>query len=271
MTREVILVSDSLGETAEVVARAALSQFDDGSIPIRKFAHVEGEESLQPVLDYLRRVEGQVVVLFTVVLPQVRSRLTEELLRLGIPMVDVLGPVMGAIQAIAPAPPKLEAGLVHKLDADYFRRVAAVEFAVKYDDGKDPRGCLLADVVILGVSRSSKTPLSMYLAQRQALVANIPLVPEVPLPEELFEVDPKKIVGLIVHPDILSRIRTERVRAMGLAPGARYADVSRILEELDFAEKTYRRVKCHIIDVTHRAVEETASLILEAVKWGGRS
>lgn len=268
--KEIVLVSDALGETAEVVARAALSQFEDGVISLKKFAHVEGEEALVPVLDYLRAQEGAVVI-YTVVLPAVRNRLGAELKALGIPGVDVMGPVMDALASIEPVPPKLKAGLVHRLDADYFRRVAAVEFAVKYDDGKDPRGCLLADVVILGVSRSSKTPLSMYLAHRQVLAANIPLVPEVPLPEELFEVDPKKIVGLVVNPETLSRIRAERLRAMGLGPGSRYADMNRILEELDYASRAYRRLRCHVIDVSDRAVEETASLILEAIGKGGSS
>ena len=268
--QEIVLVSDSLGETVDAVVRAALSQFEDGRIDIRRFFHVRDAKTLRVVLRYLRENPG-VVVFFTVVLPEIRRQLGAELHTLHIRSVDVMGPVLDALSAIEPVPPKLQAGLVHRLDADYFRRVAAVEFAVKYDDGRDPRGCLEADVVILGVSRSSKTPLSMYLAHRAVRVANIPLVPEVPPPKELFELDPKKIVGLTVDPEALARIRTERLRALGLRTGSRYADMGRILEELEYSRQVYRSLRCHVIDVSDRAVEETASLILEAVGRGGPS
>jgi len=270
VTREIVLVSDGIGETAEAVARAALSQFDDGRLPIRKFARVEDETSLTPVLEYIHGRPGAVVI-YTVVQPEVRNLLTVALRTMGLVGVDVMGPVMSALETIEPVPPKLQPGLVHRLDAGYFRRVAAVEFAVNYDDGKDPRGLLLADVVLIGVSRSSKTPVSMYLANRQVMVANVPLLPEVPLPEELFEVRPGKIVGLMVDPEVLARIRAERVRAMGLPPGSRYAEMERIVEELEYARSVYRRLRCHVIDVSRRAVEETASMILEAIGRGGAS
>ena len=161
--------------------------------------------------------------------------------------------------------PSRQPGLVHRLDARYFRRVEAVEFAVRYDDGKDPGGILRADVVLLGVSRTSKTPTSMYLAHRQIKVANVPLVPEADLPDEIFQVSPRKIIGLTINPEILLQIRTERLKSLGLGSGSRYADLGRIIEELEYADRVYRRLGCTVVDVSQKAVEETANRILEIV------
>ena len=167
--------------------------------------------------------------------------------------------------------PRLEPGLVRRLDEEYFRRVAAIEFAVKYDDGKDPRGLLLADVVLIGVSRTSKTPLSMYLAHKRMKVANLPLVPEVDAPEELFWVPPNKVIGLTINPRQLNEIRQERLKALGLHAEANYASMERILEELDYAEKIMRRVGCPIFDVSNKAVEEVANKILEVIREDPRN
>jgi hypothetical protein len=150
VSREVVVVSDSLGETAEAVAKAALSQFEEDGLNIRKFAHVDSDLSLAQVREFLTET-SQAIVIYTVVLPAVRDQLKTLLHELGILGVDVLGPALQAVATIAPGPPRLQAGLVHMLDEGYFRRVAAVEFAVRYDDGKEPAGCLLADVVILGM------------------------------------------------------------------------------------------------------------------------
>ena len=158
---------------------------------------------------------------------------------------------------------KNQAGLIHALDHEYFKRVEAVEFAVKYDDGKNPMGLLKADLVIIGVSRTSKTPLSMYLAHKQLKVANVPLVPEIVPPPELFKVPHNKIIGLLIDPYKLTDIRTTRLKAMGLSEDATYADVDRITEELEYAKGIMRRVHCMIINVSNRAIEETAGIILD--------
>ena len=162
--------------------------------------------------------------------------------------------------------PRNQAGLIHSLDHDYFKRVEAVEFAVKYDDGKNPLGLLKADIVIIGVSRTSKTPLSMYLAHKRIKVANVPLVPELAPPEELFKVPPYKIIGLLIDPFKLNEIRAERLKTMGLSDTAVYADMNRINEELTYAKGIMRRLHCQIINVSNRAIEETAGIILEYVR-----
>ena len=180
--------------------------------------------------------------------------------------MDVLSPMLKAIEKNYGLVPKNQPGLIHALDHEYFKRVAAIEFAIKYDDGKNPWGLLKADLVIIGVSRTSKTPLSMYLANKKLKMANVPLVPEIPPPEELFRISPKKIIGLLIDPYKLNEIRSERLKAMGLADGAKYADLKRITEELDYAKAIMRRIHCTSINVSNRAIEETASMILDYVR-----
>jgi [pyruvate, water dikinase]-phosphate phosphotransferase / [pyruvate, water dikinase] kinase len=264
----ILIVSDSVGETADFVARAALSQFS-AQVEIRRFALVSDDQMVHEVVEQAR--QQPTLIVYTIIVPAVRQALLQQTRQYGIPSVDIMGPMLDGLSGLLQETPSLQPGLVHKLDEEYFRRVEAVEFAVKYDDGKDPRGFLLADVVLVGVSRSSKTPVSMYLAHRRVKCANLPLVPEVNLPAELFQVPPHKVVGLRVSPEKLVHIREERVRTMGLRPGANYASMERILEEVEYAEDVFRRVGCPVIDVTNKAVEETAVRVFEIINRGARS
>jgi regulator of PEP synthase PpsR (kinase-PPPase family) len=259
----VVVLSDAIGETGEIVARAALSQFVGHDVDVRRFSHVDRMADLDEVFAELDG-RSRVFMIYTVVLPEVREELRRRLERLGVPGVDLMGPVMEGLERLIGVEARHEAGLIHRLDAEYFRRIAAMEFAVRYDDGKDPRGILAADVVLLGVSRTSKTPVSMYLAHRHVKVANIPLVPEADLPDELFQVSPQKLIGLTIDPEILYRIRSERLKSIGLST-SRYADMDRIVEELEFADRVFRRLGCRVVDVSNRAIEETANVILEFV------
>jgi regulator of PEP synthase PpsR (kinase-PPPase family) len=162
--------------------------------------------------------------------------------------------------------PSNKPGLVRRLDEEYFRRVDAIEFAVKYDDGRDPRGLLRADVVLIGVSRTSKTPLSMYLANKRLKVANVPLVPEVEPPQELFELPRERIIGLTIRSEQLNEIRTERLKALGLTAQANYAALDRINQVLEYSAKIMKRLGCPVIDVSNKAIEETANIILEVIR-----
>lgn len=186
----------------------------------------------------------------------------------GVNTVDIMGPMMDALQSMYKVPPKMQPGLVRQLDEDYFRKVEAIEFAVKYDDGKDPRGLLKADVILIGVSRTSKTPLSMYLAHKRIKVANVPLVPEVEIADELYQVPVKKIIGLKINPENLNGIRKERLKSLGLAAQANYANYERILEELEYSENVMKKLGCPVIDVSNKAIEETASVILNMIRRG---
>ncbi len=264
----VFVVSDSMGETAQLVAKAVLSQFPEGKAGLRRFSHIETTEAAEEVMA-AARIQPTLVI-FTVIIPEVREVIHAQAARHGIAVVDVMGPALVGLERITGHPALLEPGLIHKLDEKYFRRVEAVEFAVQHDDGKDPEGFRKADVVLVGVSRSSKTPVSMYLANKGVKVANLPLIPEVPPPTQLHRVPLRKVVGLTIGPQKLVQIRRERVKSMGVRGPSDYSDLRRIQAELAYARRIYRELGCDVVDVTDRAVEETASLILELVNHRNR-
>lgn len=259
----VVVISDALGETAELVARAAASQFPGHTVEVRRYPHITTESDFLQVLGRLPRTPA--VLVFTVILPALRTAIERHCAAAMIPFVDVMGPLVAELAQSLGEQPSLQPGLVHRLDAQYFRRVEAVEFAVRFDDGKDPSGIVRSDIVLLGVSRTSKTPTSLYLAHRGLKVANVPLVPEANLPDEVFSVAATKVIGLTINPEVLLQIRTERLRSLGLGPRSRYADLGRIIEELEYADRIFRRVGCRVVDVSQKAVEETANNILEIV------
>jgi regulator of PEP synthase PpsR (kinase-PPPase family) len=260
----VYVVSDSVGETAEFVVKAVATQFNGGNVEIRRNSYVDDFEDIEDVLILART--GKSIIAYTIVIPVLKEYLDRRAAEENILAVDLLSPLMNAFTTSFNKKPHHQPGLMRKLDEEYFRKIEAIEFAVKYDDGRDPRGILKADIVLIGVSRTSKTPLSMYLAHKRFKVANVPLVPEVPAPEELFEIPRKNCIGLIISPDKLNEIRLERLKALGLGSKANYASFERILNELDYAEKIMKRVGCPIINVSNKAIEETAGLILEVLK-----
>lgn len=260
----VYVVSDSVGETAEFVVKAVASQFNGGHVDIRRSSYVEDTEDIEDVILLAKQMNS--VIAYTIVIPSLKQYLDQRSQEEGIIAVDLMNPLMEAFSKKFNKQPNHQAGMMRKLDEEYFRKIEAIEFAVKYDDGRDPRGILRADIVLIGVSRTSKTPLSMYLAHKRLKVANVPLVPEVPAPDELFEVPRNKCVGLIISPDKLNDIRKERLKALGLTSQANYASFDRILKELDYAEKIMKRVGCPIINVSNKAIEETANLILDYLK-----
>lgn len=262
----VFIVSDSVGETAEVVIKAVASQFEGHEVEIRKFPYIEDERTIKEVV--LAAKESHAIIALTLVIPRLRNYLKKIAQEQGVTVIDIMSPMIEAIEQVTGKESKNQPGLVRQLNEEYFKKVEAIEFAVKYDDGRDPRGLLRADVILVGVSRTSKTPLSMYLANRRYKVANVPLVPEVEPPEELYMISTKKIIGLTISPDQLNMIRRERLKALGLTSQANYASLERIMQELEFAEKVMKKVGCPVINVSNKAVEETANLILDIVQKG---
>ncbi len=259
------VVSDSIGETAEVVARAAISQFAEIPLEQKRYPHANTAAKISEIVD--SAAADQAIILYTLAEESLKKHMRHCAKEAGLTAVDVLTPSVEAIASCFSLEPTNEVGNLRKLDEVYFKRVAAVEFAVQYDDGKDPRGFRKADLVLLGVSRTSKTPLSMYLANKNLLVANLPLVPEAPLPKEIFTLPKEKIIGLTIRPQTLNDIRRERLNTMGaVGVSDDYADPNRLLEELEYATKVYRCLGCRVLDVTNKAVEETAGNILELYK-----
>ena len=260
---EVYVVSDSLGETAESVAKATISQFDE-DIDIVRVPFIRHGEQVQKVLE--EASAHHAVVCHTLVSPELRQTFEKIAREKNVRYVDILGPMMNMVGTISSTKPRMKPGIIHNLDEEDFKKVAAIEFAVKYDDGKNPAGFEKADVVLIGVSRTSKTPLSMYMAHKKFKVANLPLVPEVPLPEEIFHVPPYRIIGLIIDPYKLNTIRSERMKALGFSGTANYTDIARIEDELCYAKEVMRQLHCLVIDVSNKAIEETASRIMSIVQ-----
>ena len=269
---DIFILSDSLGNTAEHVAGAAIAQFKSDAFNVKKFPYIKQDTPFDYIFSEILRAPEK-IILHTIVKKELVQKISQFASKHNIRCVDLLTPVVDSIASVTGETPLEETGMLRKLNDRYFKRVESVEFAVKYDDGKDPRGVLKADLVIIGVSRTSKTPLSMYLANKNIKVANIPLVPEAKVPQELFQIPSKKIVGLTNTPEKLNEIRTERLRALGLSTANsgenKYANMERILEEIDFAESLMKKIGCPIINVSNKAIEETAEKIITYLKRNG--
>ncbi len=264
----VYVISDSVGETGQLVAKAALSQFDlNDNYEIRRFPYVTDEDLLLAILQSGRKEKA--LIIYTLVSQNLLSITKEFCKNENLSSIDLMTDILQQIINRTGLNPKREPGIIRKLDEKYFKRVEAIEFAVKYDDGKDPRGILKADIILLGISRTSKTPLSMYLANKNIKVANVPLVPEIPIPKEVFNINNKKIIGLTNTPEKLNTIRQERLKSLGLSSNASYANLERILQELDYSENVMKKVGCPVIDVSNKAIEETAGIILDIMKENG--
>jgi regulator of PEP synthase PpsR (kinase-PPPase family) len=263
--REVVelhVVSDSTGETAARIVLALEAQFPDQPFVEIRHPRVENVEDLYLAVQQARGRPA--VMVYTLVEPGLRDAMRQLCRRSRVHYCDLLGHPIDSISRVAGVAARMQPGARAPLDATYFKRIEAIEFAVKYDDGVG-RGLDEADVVLVGVSRTSKTPLSIYLGYLGHKAANVPVVGGIDPPEELFEIDPAKIVGLTIAADRLADIRTARVRSMG-APRRRYAELEEIYSELEEASALHRRLGCPVIDVSELSVEETAARIIRLVE-----
>ena len=261
----IYVLSDSIGETGESILRAAASQFPFDRLDVRRIPYIHSTEEIHDLVQEAKQMGAGIA--YTLVRPDLKEYLEKITREEHVLCLDILGPAMDFIHDLTDLAPKNEPGLIRKLDQAYFRRVEAIEFSVRYDDGKEPRGMLKADLVLLGISRTSKTPLSMYLANRGLKVANLPHVPEVAPPPELFQVPRENLIGLTINTGKLNNIRKERLKTMGLDQDSSYAQDLRIEEELTYSHNLMRRLRCPVIDVSNRAIEETASQIWQ-MYWG---
>jgi regulator of PEP synthase PpsR (kinase-PPPase family) len=268
MDRQPIFVlSGGSGETAYRMVQAALTQFAKGetSSLVRRFQNVRSREDLDRIL--LMAAEKRAVIIHTTVARDMRDYLEHRCAVLRLTQVDLFGNLLDTLSLYLRERPEERPGSFHAVGDKYFRRIEAIEYALKFDDGIDMGGLVDADIVLVGISRTSKTPLSMYLAMEGYKVMNVPLVPGVALPPELADIPQGRIVGLTIQPDRLQEIRAYRLKRLGGVGSAdSYSDMGRILEELAYADDVFKHHRrWPVLDVTGRSIEETAGLVLDRV------
>ncbi len=257
----IVIISDSAGDTAFNNAAAAAAQFPDAKINYRRYPFITDKKKLDQTLDEIKQYPN-LVIIYSLAKDEMQLPIIRFARENNAKRVDIMSPAIEAISQVTGMHPVERSGAQHQLNSHYFDRISAMEFAVMYDDGKDPKGFLEADVVLLGVSRTSKTPLSLFLANKNLKVANLPLVPQTHIPKEIYEIDPKKIIGLTNDPSVLNEIRRQRMISYGLNPDTSYSNMDSINEELAAAQKLYDKLGCYVINVAHRSIEETAALIM---------
>ncbi|MBP2623136.1 pyruvate, water dikinase regulatory protein [Streptococcus oricebi] len=267
MQKEIIIytISDSLGGTSRKLLAAVKAQYPDLNFDNRhRFPFVTSKEELLAILE--DACKDKALVLSTLVNAQLAQLAREFSQKHQLAYLDLLSPFFEIIREKTGQSPIEVPGVIHRLDGDYFNKISAIEFAVKYDDGKNPQGFLEADLVLLGVSRTSKTPLSIYLANKGYKVANLPLIPQVPLPQLLDKVDRKRLIGLTCEPDKLAKIRSQRLDSLGLSQASSYSDLAQIYQEIEYSEEVFKKYGAHTINMTDKSIEETAYLIEEYLK-----
>lgn len=254
------LVSDATGETLNTVAKAAAAQYAD----FRPIAHIYALVRTPSQLNRaLREIEAQPgIVLFTLINPDIRRHLEQQCDTMGVPCLSILDPIIAILSEYLNATSQPQVGGQHALNSDYFRRIDALNFTMAHDDGQNPDGIAKSDVILLGVSRTSKTPTSIYLAQRGIRTANIPIIPGIPVPRQLFEVRGPLIVGLIASAERIAQIRRHRLLTLKESRSTDYVDPRLITDELLAMKTLCSNNDWPMIDVTRRSVEETAATIL---------
>ena len=258
------VLSDSLGETGEMVAVAVAAQFDDDGFRIERLPKVRTPEQLR---ETVRSHCGEQCIFFYTFVDESLREEMRVLVAEGVNAVDLLGPAVNLLMDVTGFRPTGIAGAIRRTDREYFDRIEAMEFAVRHDDGRNPEGLQEADIVLLGVSRTSKTPLAMYLAFKGWRVANVPLAHGTEPPQEIFELDPHRVFGLITTPDVLVEVRRARLREMGAyVPG--YAEREAVECELEEARAVMRKIGCLVVHTDDRAIEEAAQEIIVHVEGG---
>lgn len=260
----VLVISDALGETAASVALAAAGQFDEGAVAIERLSRVQDARQVKRYLESLAGAAKKITAFHTIVQDELRCEVAGLLVEQGIAAVDLLGPAISAIAAITGDAPKGIPGVIHQTDERYFQRIACMEYTVEHDDGRGADDLSEADIVLIGVSRTSKTPLSMYLALQGYRVANIPLAPQVEPPQALFEVDPARIFGLVTTVEAIAPIRAQRLgTAQAQSAAGSYADPDAIELEFAYARALMKRLGCFVVHTDGKAIEESATEIIE--------
>ncbi len=255
------LVSDSTGETVHSLARASLAQFEDAEAIEHIWSMVRTRSQIERVIAGIDANPG--VVLYTLVNDILRQPLQECCRRLNVPAIPVLDPAINALGAYLGRSARNLPGQQHMMNHEYFQRIDAMTYAMTHDDGQAPWGLNEADVILTGVSRTSKTPTCIYLANRGVKAANVPMVPGVPLPPELFAATRPLVIGLTNDPERLIDVRRNRMNALKSDPSTPYVDLDAVRAEVTAARRLCHEHKWPVIDVTRRSIEETAAAILK--------
>jgi regulator of PEP synthase PpsR (kinase-PPPase family) len=244
--------------------RAALVQYPNKDVSIIRCKNVRTENQAESLIEDCFQKRGMIA--YTVASQQLRVKLREMASAKGIPYLDLLDPLLNTLDAFFGVKSQSTVGALRVVDEMYFKRIEAIEFTVKHDDGKTMSDLDKADIILVGISRTSKTPLSIFLSHKGWKVANVPLVLNSPLPPELAKVDQRKVVGLIIDMDSLQRIRKNRLEKFGQDPGGEYASLSHIHKEIEYAERLFKENRrWPVFNVTERALEETAAEIVRVV------
>jgi regulator of PEP synthase PpsR (kinase-PPPase family) len=260
----IYVVSDATGKTGWRVVQAALLQFDTSHAIIRRIGGVQDEAAVTAVVEEAAGASGLIV--HTLVSPELRRVILDAGRRRGIITIDLLGPVLTRLSEVLQISPKAVPNLFEQLDSEYFSRVDAIEYTVSHDDGRNPEDLNEADLVLVGVSRTGKTPLSVFLAYRGWHVANVPIILDVNPAPQLFEVNPRRVVALVIDPDRLLAIRKARAKRLSGDYLFGYATPKYIEEELEWFRQVLRQGVWQVVDVTYRSIEETASEIMDMVR-----
>lgn len=262
--KRIIIVSDGTGETAAQMTKAAMVQFEDQEVYFTRYKNVRNEIQIEAICK--ESAVNKALLVYTIVSPQLRAFLVAKAREQSIPCVDLLGPLLVGLASCFGYEPKSIAGLLHDVNESYFDRIAAMEYTIAHDDGRDLTQLDRADLVILGISRTSKTPLSMYLSHQGWRIANIPLIEGFDIPKQVFQIDQRRIIGLTIDPKELSTIRRNRLERLAQGEGGEYADPDKVQLEIEYANEIYRKNRrWPVFNVTGKALEETASEIIKVM------
>jgi regulator of PEP synthase PpsR (kinase-PPPase family) len=265
-SKHIYIFSNSTGETAERVIRATLAQFDTPGVKVHRKSYLKTLDDIRRAVEDVGKRPGLIV--FTLMHQAHVAELNVEVERRGLESFDVITPIIEKMQEFLGVPAKRRPGVIYKVDEDYIRRLEAVNFTVKHDDGQSTQDLDDADIVLVGVSRTSKTPLSMYLAGKGYKVANIPLVEGINPPGQLFEIDQGRVVGLTVDVQQLINIRTSRMRNMRQSARTPYTEYDSVESELVFSKRIFRgNPKWMVVDMTNKAIEEAAAEIMKRFQY----
>ena len=264
----VLIMSDGTGETAYQTLKAAMAQFKE-DVLITRYGKVREEPQIEEILKAVS--VRPTLVICTFVSSQLREALVGSAARYGVECVDMLGPVIDKLADFFKQTPSAQPGILHEVDDTYFDRIDAIEYAIQHDNGRSLNDLETAQIILVGLSRTSKTPLSLYLAQEGWKVANVPLVLDVKPPKEMFAADQHKIAALTIDPHRLAEIRRARLEQLGQQDRRAYGDLNRIREELDYAEEVFaENPEWPIIDVTGKSLEEVSQEVLDRLIGRGR-